>query len=258
MFRVKAISFFGNRKSILCQNENGPCPLLAIANVLVLRGMCHFPLHKEFVTLQELIDTVADKCLESSTKSWEGSSEDGRAELLNSIFAILPILSRGLDVNIKFLHAEEFEYTQELSVFDAFGIPLFHGWVLDPQDTATLQVIGKQSYNEMLVNSIQSTEKDKKIINNFLRETSSQLTYLGLLQINQNMQDHHLGVFFRNNHFSTVFKTGGQLYLLVTDIGYLEQENVVWELLDDITGYVILCCVFYDDVMLRLNDETCH
>jgi hypothetical protein len=37
-FRLKAIGFGGRNVPILAQNENGPCPLLAIANVLLLRG----------------------------------------------------------------------------------------------------------------------------------------------------------------------------------------------------------------------------
>ena len=34
-FTLKPITFLNRRVSILLQNENGPCPLLAICNVLV-------------------------------------------------------------------------------------------------------------------------------------------------------------------------------------------------------------------------------
>lgn len=40
---VKRISFFGRSVKIVMQNENGPCPLLAIANVLSLRNELKLP-----------------------------------------------------------------------------------------------------------------------------------------------------------------------------------------------------------------------
>jgi hypothetical protein len=43
-------------------------------------------------------------------------------------------------------------------------------------------------------------------------------------------------VFFRNNHFATLTKHNGTLYLLVTDLGYANVPDVVWEKLDDING----------------------
>ena len=41
-FRLKDLSWRGGRVRVLCQNENGPCPLLAIANLLILSGV-EFP-----------------------------------------------------------------------------------------------------------------------------------------------------------------------------------------------------------------------
>ena len=50
------------------------------------------------------------------------------------------------------------------------------------------------------------------------------------------MKDGQLAVFFRNNHFSTMVKEGGSLHLLVTDLGFLDQKDVVWETLDSVQG----------------------
>ena len=50
------------------------------------------------------------------------------------------------------------------------------------------------------------------------------------------MKDGQLAVFFRNNHFSTMVKEGGSLYLLVTDLGFLDKADVVWETLDSVQG----------------------
>ena len=43
-------------------------------------------------------------------------------------------------------------------------------------------------------------------VEEFMNATASQLTYYGLLQLHQHLKDRQLCVFFRNNHFSTMFK----------------------------------------------------
>jgi len=37
-FVIKSIKYFGSNRLILLQNENGPCPLLAVANALLLEN----------------------------------------------------------------------------------------------------------------------------------------------------------------------------------------------------------------------------
>mmetsp|Transcript_19702 Transcript_19702/g.22309 ORF Transcript_19702/g.22309 Transcript_19702/m.22309 type:complete len:555 (+) Transcript_19702:97-1761(+) len=74
------------------------------------------------------------------------------------------------------------------------------------------------------------------IIKHFLDTTSHQLTFSGLLELHSYAQEGKLYVFFRNNHFATLTKHGGILYLLVTDLGYANVNDVVWEKIDDIKG----------------------
>jgi hypothetical protein len=40
--------------------------------------------------------------------------------------------------------------TPEVAVFDLLGIPLVHGWLVDPQDRATAAVFSNKSYNELV------------------------------------------------------------------------------------------------------------
>ena len=47
--------------------------------------------------------------------------------------AVLHKLQTGLDVNVKFTGVRVFEYTPECIVFDLLDIPLYHGWLVDPQ-----------------------------------------------------------------------------------------------------------------------------
>lgn len=73
-------------------------------------------------------------------------------------------------------------------------------------------------------------------VDHFLQATCNQLTQYGLHQIHQDLPEKSFAVFFRNNHFSTITKQDGLLYLLVTDLGYANTPQVVWEKLDMING----------------------
>ena len=44
------------------------------------------------------------------------------------------------------------------------------------------------------------------VIENFLERSASQLTYHGLSELVISMEDDEIGVLFRNNHFSTIYK----------------------------------------------------
>lgn len=50
----------------------------------------------------------------------------------------------------------DFEYTPECIVFDLLHIPLYHGWLVDPQVIDVQSAVGNCSYNQLV----------DKIINN--------------------------------------------------------------------------------------------
>lgn len=145
-FRLKTVRFKSNFVKLLSQNENGPCPLLAIANALILRQQLVLP--NESISGSTLIEAIANSLF--SINEEENSKIDNnptiasaqareqlkshRSEQLNYIVDILPTLMRGLDVNVKFNDADQFEYTQEMSVFDGFNLRCYHGWVVDADD----------------------------------------------------------------------------------------------------------------------------
>ena len=64
--RIKSISFLGSPRHILLQNKNGPCPLLAAANVLLLRGAITLPgrcISAGQVSIDDVINMLAERAV---------------------------------------------------------------------------------------------------------------------------------------------------------------------------------------------------
>lgn len=242
-YNVKIINFFGDERSILLQNENGPCPLLALCNVLLLRNAISLP-KRAFamghVTFEDLVEILSNKALdEGSTGRGEGG---GRSADIAALVNVLPSLNKGLDVNPKFCQGVTgYEYTEQLVPFDIFGVELVHGWLLDVSDP-TFQMFEKYGYNQLveMIISAQSdggdTTVEAEVAKSFLDNSAHQLTFHGLTSLHSHIRENALAVFFRNNHFSTIFKHEEKLLLLVTDQGYATVSEIVWEVLTNIDG----------------------
>jgi hypothetical protein len=50
------------------------------------------------------------------------------------------------------------------------------------------------------------------ILDHFFHTTASQLTYYGLVKLHEELKERQLCVFFRNNHFSTMFKVSFSVF----------------------------------------------
>lgn len=68
-YRLKRIRYHDKELPILMQNENGPCPLLAIANVLQLRGELKIHPDRSEVTFSELATLLGERMLEQNMLS---------------------------------------------------------------------------------------------------------------------------------------------------------------------------------------------
>lgn len=302
-YSLKSIKYKSRECQILLQNENGPCPLLAVCNCLLLRDDIRLPavaIRNNVASIDDVVNTLADHALRQN--SIAGSENVYHVDELLQLF---PTLQFGMDVNPKFLLGPTgVEYTSGIGVFDLMGVELVHGWLIDMQDETRARVIGSKSYNELTEMIIMGNEaevemekiqnqmqelkanmdaltnknvddttdtkvKEEEDINGvdshdtleqqfieleqtlaqktqvfehgtiaqqFLEETSHQLTYLGLTELTQHIQEGQISVFFRNNHFATITKHNDTLYLLVTDLGYANHPDIMWEKLDDING----------------------
>ncbi|NXI43259.1 MINY1 hydrolase, partial [Galbula dea] len=245
---VKWISWKGERTPVITQSENGPCPLLAIVNILFLQWKVKLPPQKEVITAEELMAHLGDCILATQPREPSEGLQLNFQQNINDTMMVLPKLSTGLDVNVRFTGVSDFEYTPECIVFDLLNVPLYHGWLVDPQTPEVVQAVGKLSYNQLVEKIItckqasdSSLVSEGLVAEQFLEATASQLTYHGLCELTAAVREGELSVFFRNNHFSTMIKHKGHLYLLVTDQGFLQEEGVVWESLHNVDGDSCFC-----------------
>lgn len=274
-YRIKDIIFFGSARRILLQSKNGPCPLLAICNTLLLRNVLKINGDTRYISFGELVAMVSDWLFESNAAaSGDGSGAADLQESLSSCLEILPRLNIGLDVNCKFGGTSDFEFTRELAVFDLLDIGLYHGWIVGQEDAAAHSLIGQLSYNQIVERLIAFEEAQQAIsshpaqaaeassttdesqqeawakthlaieeglvIKEFLDRTASQISYEGLLALHETVRERQLAVFFRNSHFNTMLKYNGKLYLLCTDIAF-SASHLCWELFDQVDGDTEYC-----------------
>ncbi|NXB83126.1 MINY1 hydrolase, partial [Vidua chalybeata] len=276
---VKWIRWKGERTPMVTQSENGPCPLLAIINILLLQwkasggwgglwggpksqgevsregssassgcSQVKLPPQKEVITAEELMAHLGNCILATQPRDTSEGLQLNFQQNISDTMMVLPKLSTGLDVNVRFTGVSDFEYTPECIVFDLLNIPLYHGWLVDPQSPEQVQAVGKLSYNQLVEKIITCKHASDSglvseglVAEHFLESTASQLTFHGLCELTAHAREGELGVFFRNNHFSTMTKHKGHLYLLVTDQGFLHEERVVWESLHSVDGDSCFC-----------------
>ena len=180
-YKLKRVDFFGRRCAVVTQNENGPCPLIGIANVLLLRNTISLAGSDDRpeTSTSELMSLIAARLLDTNADADDDGSPDAPTKValadegdtsrdrddaetrealrqnqeqnISDAMAVLPTLATGLDVNVRFRHALDFEFTAELAVFDLLDVTLAHAWCVDPEDDApAARAIGARSYNQLM------------------------------------------------------------------------------------------------------------
>ncbi|KAG5926781.1 hypothetical protein E4U42_002949 [Claviceps africana] len=148
---------------ILIQNENGPCPLVALVNALTMttpsdsseKTLVETLRPKERISLDLLLNAVLNELMSRRTSS------DKVLPDVSDLYAFLQSLHTGMNVNPRFVPTPEmvnaykrtsltnldpteraglipgtFENTMEMSLYAAFSIPLVHGWLPAQSDPA--------------------------------------------------------------------------------------------------------------------------
>ncbi|KAF2114925.1 hypothetical protein BDV96DRAFT_494023 [Lophiotrema nucula] len=262
---------------ILTQNINGPCPLLALVNALVLSTPANLDTAlaealrtREQVSLGLLLDAVFDELM-------SGRRGDAAQVLpdVGELYKFLLALHTGLNVNPMFVQDPAatdglpamfsslpiqpggFENSKDMRLYKTFDIPLMHGWTPDPGSEAYVAFERvARTYEDAQHVQFQLEELDAKLqsygltedeqrmftdihaIKEFLSRWPTQLTDHGLHTIREYIMPGQIGILFRNDHFSTVYKdpSTNQIHTLVTDAGYSTHDEIVWESLVDVTG----------------------
>ena len=139
------------RSPIMVQNANGPCPLLALVNALVLSTPAGYATAlvetlrvREQISLGLLLDAVIDELI----------GRNGDLSDVSDMYAFLVNLHTGMNVNPRFIPIETsvnlmdapieeelpgnthesrkaggFEQTREMKLYKTFAVPLIHGWI---------------------------------------------------------------------------------------------------------------------------------
>jgi MINDY deubiquitinase len=148
---------------IVLQNENGPCPLLAVANVLLLRRC--ITIHEDLARIahDDLVQRVAEYLTEDVVPflASVGSDVDTAAANVHEAIELLPKMDQGLDLNVRFTHINDLEATRECALFDVLGIDLVHGWIV-PAHSDVASVVGKLSYNQLVDAIIEGRAAEEK------------------------------------------------------------------------------------------------
>jgi hypothetical protein len=233
--------------TILTQNENGPCPLVALVNTMLLseasRGdgpstLASYITGKDEVEIDQVLAILADSALERKVDNHGDVKE---------VLRFLPLLVTGLNVNLKF--DGTFADTPEMALFRIYDVDVVHGWVCDAKDPQQARALEVDSYDEsqsLLVRYYEGHANPQETelaisMESFIREYPTQLTPYGLQFLSDLLEPGSFAVFFRNDHFSTLYRArasdaAAKLFTLVTDTGFRRERHIVWQSVLSVTG----------------------
>jgi ubiquitin carboxyl-terminal hydrolase MINDY-1/2 len=167
----------GSEKRILLQNENGPCPLLAACNALLLRGDVDFPpscVRNSVASLDDVTNMLADQALRHLQTTNHAAAVESQLlpehhhqqqdeqhdYFLHELLTHIPTFQYGMDVNPSFTCGiDGYEPTAQLSAFDMLRVKLVHGWLVDPNSQIeTYHAVGSECYNSLVERIIGARE----------------------------------------------------------------------------------------------------
>ena len=255
----------GSKSPRLRQNENGPCFVIALINAVLLQS-------SDSNTLSSLDDNEINKTIKHfhndilnkslAVPPGKVSMDHIYSFLIECLMSIddnelpydtlietLPLLNDGLLINPSFnnILVNDFNiYTDTIkSILSIFNLNVYHGFLMPDHLLSNLSTNNInptfdhcQDYLVSHIDNENNVDTLSNEINLFLNNNKTELTDIGYQSLinNQLLPNETIFLFFRNDHYNTCLKHDGQIYLLVTDIGYASQSDIVWtqlSILDD-------------------------
>ncbi|KAK2763244.1 hypothetical protein FQN54_009880 [Arachnomyces sp. PD_36] len=248
---------------VLVQNKNGPCPLLALVNGLVIRAAPNTnpPIVRALQTREKIsLGLLTEALFDELTSCHRPEDQLPDIEALSSF---LLMLHTGMNVNPKLTTDHDtpgkFLETSDIKLYSTFKLSLIHGWLASPTTAVHAALCRVAEYHEdiqllqfrkeemedrvfrggNLTQDEQQTVGDIDTIQYYVDvENATQLSAFGLDHLERTLEPGSVSILFRNDHFATLYKhpDSGQLFTLVTDAGYASHAEIVWESLVDVNG----------------------
>ena len=249
-----AITLVSEGRPVLRQNENGPCFVIALVNAVLLGDSNLDAAFREVLVnmatatppKQVPLDTVytflVERLLHRADADNNAEADTDHASS-GRIMDTLPILDSGLLINPAFNNIQVFDFGEYSSsivrMLDLFGLKLYHCFIMPSELLARLEEADiKPTFDQCqdyLVSRLEEEEKEDgsadllaKDVDVFLSNNSTEFTPAGFQILVDSLDDNQVFLFFRNDHFNTCIKHAGLIYSLVTDIGYINQPDIVW------------------------------
>lgn len=254
-FQIKRITWsdFAFRTPILLQDANGPCPLIALVNTLLLQhefesqapDTVNSTRLSVVATLRTEIARLGDKIQLAHLLELVGDALVGLAagaKDITRMLNMLPQLHTGLTVNPNLISGGFAPHEDSTVLFTKiFGLKFMHGWILD----ADIELIKEKQYFDALVDiSVAEAEADQHqhtdavAAREWWEVNKTQMTDAGLQFLKNLLAANEFAILFRNNHFNTMFKPRSQdtLFLLLTDSSFGATKRVTWQSLTSVSG----------------------
>ena len=220
----------------------------------------------ESVSLNSLLDeltnilfTVNERC---------SSTLGGPVIDMEAVMNTLPLIESGLNVNLQLDRPGINDFADFTPIvnnlLNIFDIKIVHGFIAEEGELSVSErEIPFDKLQEIMVKALEShpelddykgieeyknkkhNEVDFDVVEQYFRlkrlleKNKTQLTRRGieiLKNDNSVLKDNQFGIFFRNDHFNTIYKAEGNIYLLVNDEGFKDEPEIIWQVLAGING----------------------
>uniref|UniRef100_K4A279 MINDY deubiquitinase domain-containing protein n=1 Tax=Setaria italica TaxID=4555 RepID=K4A279_SETIT len=218
---IRPIDFFGRSTHVNHQINDGPCALIAVCNVLLLKEDIFFEPHETVVSMEYLLNLVVSFLKESMKMQAHCS------EIQRKIWDVAQTLATGFDVDVVFTRTDGFTMTPEWLLLDCLDLNLRHGWIA----AGDLLPGPEVSFESLTLVANGLGFPHAETIKKFLR--GPQLTPIGLVSLQEDLVENVPCILYWNNHYNTIVKINGVLLSLAIDSNYL-RTSAVWQTLHEV------------------------